>query len=92
MIGMMCKKATILAVNLRGPAARQLWKAVCLCTSELSRAQLRARTRHKEETLPELSEDIDRLSCLAYPETTAAMLQVLTRDQYVDSLSDEKCT
>ena len=27
--------------------------------SELNRAQLRARMRHREETLPELAEDVD---------------------------------
>ena len=57
--------------------------------TELNRAQLRARTRHKEETLPELAEDVDRITCLAYPDAAAGMLHVLARDQFIDALPDE---
>ena len=103
------QKATILAVNLRGPAAtvltnlpsedRQNFEVLTAALesrfgsahqTELNRAQLRARMRRKEETLPELAEDVDRLTRLAYPDATTAMLQMLARDQFIDSLSDEE--
>jgi hypothetical protein len=58
--------------------------------TELNRAQLRARIRHREETLPELAEHVDQLTRLAYPDAITAMLQVLARDQFIDSLSDEE--
>lgn len=58
--------------------------------TELNRARLRARVRQKEETLPELAEDVDRLTRLAYPDAATAMLQVLARDQFIDSLQDEE--
>lgn len=103
------QKATILAVNLRGPAVtvltnipsedRQNFEVLTAALerrfgsahqTELNRAQLRARTRHKEETLPELAEDVDRITRLAYPDASTAMLQVLARDQFIDSLTDEE--
>ena len=103
------QKATILAVNLRGPAAIvltslpnencQIFEVLTAALerrfgsahqNELSRVQFRARMRHKEETLPKLAEDVDWLTHLAYPDTTAAMLQVLACYQFIDSLSDEE--
>ena len=103
------QKATVLAVNLRGPAAtvltnlpsedRQNFEVLTAALesrfgsahqSELNRAQLRARMRHREKTLPELAEDVDRLTRLAYPDATTAVLQVLARDQFIDSLPDEE--
>ena len=103
------QKATILAVNLRGPAAtvltnlpsedRQDFEVLIAALerrfgsahqTELNRAQLRARMRHKEETLPELAEDVDRLTRLAYPDASTAMLQVLARDQFIDSLPHDE--
>ena len=58
--------------------------------SELNRVQLRARMHHREETLPELAEDVNRLARLAYPDATTAMLQVLARNQFINSLPDEE--
>lgn len=103
------QKATILAVNLRGPAAavltnlpsehRQNFEVLAAALNrrfgsahqtELNRAQLRVRMRRDEETLPELAEDVDRLTCLAYPDATTPMHQVLARDQFIDSLPDEE--
>ena len=46
--------------------------------------------RHKEETLPELAEDVDQLTGLAYPDATKAMLQVLAHEQFIDSLTNEE--
>ena len=45
---------------------------------------------HKDATLPELAEDVDRLTRLAYPDATTEMLQVLACDQFVDSLTNEE--
>lgn len=50
---------------------------------------LKARTRIQEEILPELAEDIERLVRLAYPDATESMVEVLAKDQFVDSLPEE---
>ena len=57
--------------------------------AELNRMQLRSRTRRREESLPELAEDVDRLCRLAYPGAAPAMLELLAKDQFVDALTDE---
>ena len=51
--------------------------------------KLRTRNRRSEESLPELVEDIERLARLAYPEATPTMLEVLAKDQFIDSLAEE---
>lgn len=51
--------------------------------------QLRTRIRRREESLPELAEDVDRLCRLAYPGAAPAMLELLAKDQFVDALTDE---
>ena len=45
---------------------------------ELSRVQLRSRVRRRDESLPELAKNIERLTQLAYPE----MIEVLAKDQF----------
>ncbi len=57
--------------------------------AELNRMKLRSRIWRREETLPELAEDIERLVRLAYPEAGLGMQEVLAKDQFVDSLVDE---
>ena len=57
--------------------------------TELNRVRLKARIRRREETLPELAEDIERLVRLAYPEAAESMVEVLAKDQFVDSLPEE---
>lgn len=57
--------------------------------AELHRMKLRNRTRRREETLAELMEDIERLARLAYPDAAPAMLELLAKDQFIDSLTDE---
>jgi len=42
-----------------------------------------------EEILAEPVEDIERLARLAYPDTAPAMLELLAKDQFIDSLTDE---
>ena len=57
--------------------------------AELNRAHLRGRSRRRDETLPELAEDIERLTRLAYPEAAEAMVIVLAKDQFIDALPDD---
>ena len=57
--------------------------------AELNRRKLRTRNRRSEESLPELVEDIERLARLAYSEATPTMLEVLAKDQFIDSLAEE---
>ena len=45
--------------------------------TELNRMCLKSRTRHRDETLAELAEDVERLTHLAYPGATKDMIQVL---------------
>ena len=55
--------------------------------TELNRMKLKGRTHRREETL--LAEDVQRLVRLAYPDATEPMVEVLAKDQFVDSLPDE---
>ena len=48
--------------------------------------KLKAWTHGQEKTLPELAEDIERLVLLAYPDSTESVVEVLAKDQFVDSL------
>ena len=57
--------------------------------AELNRAHLRSRMKKREETLPELAEDVERLTRLAYLEAAQAMIVVLAKDQFIDALPDE---
>jgi hypothetical protein len=58
--------------------------------AELHRMKLRSRSRRREESLPELAEDIERLAKLAYPEATSAVLETLAKDQFIDALVDDE--
>ena len=58
--------------------------------SELHRMKLRNRVRRRDETLPELAEDIKRLARLAYPEAPIEVLETLTKDQFIDALYDDE--
>jgi len=57
--------------------------------AELNRARLRNRRRRRDEGLPELAEDIERLARLAYPNADLSMLEVLGKDQFIDALPQE---
>lgn len=59
--------------------------------SELHRMKLRNRARRRDETLPELAEDIERLPSLAYPKAPIEVLETLTKDQFVDAVNDDEC-
>ncbi|XP_028417631.1 uncharacterized protein LOC114542079 [Dendronephthya gigantea] len=58
--------------------------------AELHRMKLRSRVRHREESLPELAQDIERLAKLAYPNASPAVLETLTKDQFIDALTDDE--
>ena len=57
---------------------------------ELNRMRLKSRMRRRDESLPELAEDIERLVRLAYPDATEPMVEVLAKDQFVDALPEEE--
>ena len=57
--------------------------------AELNRAKLRGRVRKREETLPELAEEVEHLARLAYPDAAAQMVEILAKDQFIDALPDE---
>ena len=54
--------------------------------AELNRAHLRSRTKKRDESLPELAEDVEQLTRLAYPEAAETMIVVLAKDQFIDAL------
>ena len=51
--------------------------------------KLRNRTRKRNESLAEPMEDIERLARLADPDAAHAMLELLAKDHFIDSLTDE---
>ena len=57
--------------------------------TELSRMKFKNRVKQRDESLPELAEDIERLSRLSYPDAPSMLRDVLARDQFVDALLDE---
>ena len=58
--------------------------------TELNCVRLKTRTHHREESLAELAEDMERLVRLAYPNTTESMVEVLSKDHFIDCLPDEE--
>ncbi len=57
--------------------------------AELHRMKLKNRVRKREESLPELVEDVERLVRLAYPDAAPTILEVLAKDHFVDALTDD---
>ncbi len=53
--------------------------------TELSRMKFKNRAKQRDESLPELAEDIERLSRLSYPDAPPTLRDVLARDQFVDA-------
>ena len=45
--------------------------------------------KEREGSLPELAEDMERLTRLAYPDAVEEMIIVLATDQFIDALQDE---
>ena len=57
--------------------------------TKLSQGKFKTRVKERDETLTELSSDIERLSKLAYPNASSELQDVPARDQFIDCLSDE---
>ncbi|KAJ8019181.1 hypothetical protein HOLleu_42404 [Holothuria leucospilota] len=56
--------------------------------TELRRIQLRNRSRKKGETIPELAQDVKRLTRFAYPGASSHLQDQLARDHFVDCLEE----
>ena len=57
--------------------------------TELSRVKFKRRVRQRDESLAALAEELERLGSLTYPEASQKLQDVLSRDQFIDVLSDE---
>ncbi len=57
--------------------------------AELHRMKLKGRRRRREEALPELAEDVERLVRLAYPRAAMSLQELLAKDHFIDALADE---
>ena len=51
--------------------------------------KLRIRIQKRDESLPELAKDVERLTRQAYPDASAEMLEVLSKDPIIDARTDE---
>ena len=59
--------------------------------TELNRSRLKSRSRKRDEGLPALAEDVERLTRLAYPDAAAQpMWDLLAKDRFIDALQDEE--
>ena len=56
--------------------------------SELYRAKIKSRIRHKGEPIVELAQDIRKLIRLAYPSATTEVREQLSKDCFIDALND----
>lgn len=56
--------------------------------TEIYKAEIKGRLRKKEESLPELAQDIKRLVRMAYPNDEGPIRDQLMLDCYIDSLND----
>ncbi|KAJ8018074.1 hypothetical protein HOLleu_44135 [Holothuria leucospilota] len=56
--------------------------------TELRRIQLRNRGRKKGETIPDLAQDVKRLTRFAYPGASSHLQDQLSRDHFVDCLEE----
>ena len=54
------------------------------------RAQLRCRTRKHDETLPQLAQAIQRLTCQAYPDAPSNLQDSLARDHFIAALPESE--
>jgi hypothetical protein len=99
------EKGLYLAVSLRGQAQQLLGSGTPdydkLMDSlerrfapknqtEIYRVQLKSRKRREHETLPELGQAIRRLASQAYPKAPEELLETLSKEQFIDSLTDSE--
>lgn len=57
--------------------------------TELYRAQLRERRQKANETIPQLGQDVRRLTRLAYPTAPADVCETLAKGYFIDALTSE---
>ena len=57
--------------------------------AEIARVSFKNRVRRRDETLPELAEDIERLGRLAYPNASDEVKDSLELDQFIDAQPDD---
>ena len=57
--------------------------------TELNRMKLKALMHWREESLPELAEDIEHLVRLVYPDAAETIVEVLVKDQFVAPLPED---
>ena len=58
--------------------------------AEIYRAQLKNRVRQKGETIPELAQNIRKLTRQAYPAANSDLIDTLALDHFIDSLLDSE--
>ena len=56
--------------------------------TKISKVKFKNRVWERDEELPALAEDIERLARLAYPDAPPTIIDTLARDQFVDSIPD----
>ena len=56
--------------------------------TEISKVKFKNRVRQRDEELPALAENIERLARLACPDAPPTIINTLARDQFVDSIPD----
>ncbi|KAJ8033437.1 hypothetical protein HOLleu_23675 [Holothuria leucospilota] len=56
--------------------------------TQLFRAMLKNRARKPDESIPQLAQEIKRLTLQAYPEAPYETIETLARDYFIDSLGD----
>ncbi|XP_072030206.1 uncharacterized protein [Amphiura filiformis] len=57
--------------------------------AELNKTLLKKRTREKGESLPELAQNLRRLTKYAYPNAPRSMQDILAKDQFLDALDPD---
>ena len=58
--------------------------------TELYRSQLRERRQKASESLPEMGQDVRRLTNLAYPTASSDLKEILATEQFLDGLYDSE--
>lgn len=58
--------------------------------SELARAKSKTRLQRKDESLPEFVEAIENLTRRAYPDASLELQEVLARDHFIDTLTEDE--
>lgn len=58
--------------------------------AEIYRAQLKNRIRQKGEAIPELAQNIKKLTRQAYPDASSDLIDTLALDHFIDSLLDSE--